>query len=104
MPIEREVDLWLKGEGSDDRDFMLGGESGDLHLELKLVDDEAYRIVDGDLEARVVLTPWEAEAGAKVDVRTARGVATVTVPPVIRSTPAAPPPWSSSRFWASRRM
>jgi len=61
------------------------GESGDLHLELRLVDDETYRIVDGDLEARVVLTPWEAEAGAKVDVRTARGVATVTVPAASRN-------------------
>jgi len=41
--------------------------------------------VGGDLEARVALAPWEAELGTKVDVRTARGLATVTVPPGSRS-------------------
>lgn len=56
------------------------GEPGDLLLSLRLMDDDAYRIVNGTLEARLVLAPWEAEAGAKLDLRTARGVATVTVP------------------------
>ncbi len=57
-----------------------GGEPGDLLLTLRLADDDAYRIVGARLEARLVLAPWEAEAGAKVDLRTAKGVATVTVP------------------------
>ncbi len=62
-----------------------GGEAGDLLLTLRLVDDDAYRIVDGQLEARLVISPWEAEAGAKIDLRTAVGVVTVTVPPGTRS-------------------
>lgn len=73
-----------------------GGESGDLHLTLRLVDDDTYRILPNpegatgrargcDVEARVALTPWEAEAGAKVDVRTPRGKVTVTIPAQSRS-------------------
>ncbi|QDU83959.1 Chaperone protein DnaJ [Planctomycetes bacterium Pla163] len=62
-----------------------GGENGDLHLVLRLTDDDTYRLVGSDLEARVTLPPWDAEAGAKVDVRTARGTATVTVPSGSRS-------------------
>lgn len=62
------------------------GEPGDLYLTLRLRDDDAYRsLPDGTLEARVALTPWEAEQGAKVDVRTARGTVTLTVPPGSRS-------------------
>lgn len=61
------------------------GESGDLHLVLQLEDDDTYRLLGNDLEARLSLTPWEAEGGAKVDVRTARGVVTVTIPPASRS-------------------
>ncbi len=56
------------------------GESGDLHIVLHLQEDETYRLVEGKLEARVVLAPWEAENGAKIDVRTARGTVALNVP------------------------
>jgi len=62
-----------------------GGEPGDLHLVLRLEDDEAYRLVEGELEARVTLTPWLAFAGGKLDVRTARGVVALTIPAGARS-------------------
>lgn len=62
-----------------------GGESGDLQLVLRLADDDTYRRAGNDLEARATLAPWDAEAGAKVDVRTARGTVTVTVPKGSRS-------------------
>lgn len=73
--------LRLKGLGEPGG----GGEPGDLHLTLKLEDDQAYRLTGDDVEARVPLTPWEAQSGAKVDVRTPRGVVTVTIPPDTRS-------------------
>lgn len=57
-----------------------GGEAGDLFLALRLDDDEVFSLVDGELEARLVLTPWDAHNGARVDVRTAVGVVTVAVP------------------------
>lgn len=62
-----------------------GGERGDLHLTIRLEDDENYRLVGGTLEARVVLTPWEAHLGTKTEVRTPGGTATVTVPAGTRS-------------------
>jgi curved DNA-binding protein len=61
------------------------GEAGDLHLTLRLRDDATYRLVDGELEVRVTVAPWEAHAGASVDVRTARGVVALKVPAGTRS-------------------
>ncbi|MCP3916100.1 MAG: J domain-containing protein [bacterium] len=62
-----------------------GGQAGDLHLILSLDDDETYTVRGADVEARLVLAPWEAQAGSRADVRTAQGVVTVTVPPETRS-------------------
>ena len=80
--VRNGMKLRLGGLGEPGED---GGESGDLHLVLRLEDDGAYRLVGNDLEARVSITPWEAQSGAKVDVRTARGVVALTIPPESRS-------------------
>lgn len=74
--------LRLKGLGEPGES---GGETGDLHLVLRLEDDAHYRLVDGELEARLVVTPWGAHNGTRLDVRTARGTVTVSVPPGSRS-------------------
>jgi DnaJ-class molecular chaperone len=74
--------LRLKGLGEPG---LGGAESGDLLLRLTLGDDETYRLVDGALEARVVVAPWDAHRGLRVDVRTARGTASVTIPAHSRS-------------------
>jgi curved DNA-binding protein len=76
------LNLRLRGLGEPGEG---GGESGDLHLVLRLADDDTYRSVGSDLEARVTVPAWDAEAGTKVDVRTARGTVTVTVPSGSRS-------------------
>lgn len=70
--------LRLKGLGEPGSD---GAENGDLHLELRLDDDDIYVRDGADLSARATITPWQAFAGTKVDVRTARGTVAVTVPP-----------------------
>jgi len=62
-----------------------GGESGDLHITLRLADDDTYRLNGNDIEARVAVTPWDAVSGTKVDVRTARGVVALTIPPDSRA-------------------
>ena len=74
--------LRLKGLGEPGES---DGEAGDLHLKLRLLDDEKYNVRGDDLETRVTLTPWDAESGTKVEVQTARGTATVEVPPGSRS-------------------
>lgn len=90
----KQVELTLPKEPRDGLEMRLkglgeagdgGSESGDLYLVLRLADDDDYRVRGRDLEARVVLTPWEAIAGTKLDLRTARGVVTVTIPPDTRA-------------------
>ncbi len=61
------------------------GEAGDLHLALRLQDDENFSVRGDDLETSVTLAPWDAENGTKIEVQTARGTATVNVPPSSRS-------------------
>jgi DnaJ-class molecular chaperone len=69
--------LRLKGLGEPGE---AGGETGDLLLTLRLSGDRVYRCVGDDIEADVPIAPWEALAGARVDVRTPDGVVTLTVP------------------------
>ena len=80
--LRNGLKLRLKGLGEPGHG---GSENGDLHLTLHLENDDSYRLLGDDLEARVALTPWEAQQGAKVDVRAAHGVVTVTVPPKSRN-------------------
>lgn len=80
--LRARTNLRLRGLGEPGE---AGGEAGDLILELRLADDESYRVLGDDLQARVVLTPWEAEAGASVDLRTARGMVAVKLPPGSRA-------------------
>lgn len=62
-----------------------GGETGDLHLTLRLKSDDTYRKRGQDVEADVPVAPWEAIAGTKVAVRTPRANAVATIPPNTRA-------------------
>ena len=73
--------LRLRGLGEPGEE----GPPGDLLLTLHLVDDGRYRIDGDDLETDLAVTPWAAHAGTKVDVRTPRGTASVTIPPETRA-------------------
>jgi DnaJ-class molecular chaperone len=57
-----------------------GGPPGDLLLTLRLVADDVYRLRDDDVEADVVVAPWELLDGTKVDVAVPGGTATARVP------------------------
>lgn len=72
--------LRLKGLGEPGAE---GGEPGDLHITLRLASDDVYTLRDaqrGDVDVEVPVAPWEAAFGAKVDVRTPRGVVALTIP------------------------
>ncbi|NOT31976.1 MAG: DnaJ domain-containing protein [Planctomycetes bacterium] len=71
------LELRLKGLGEPGE----GGPSGDLYLTLRIVSDGSYRVNGSDLETDLEVAPWDALLGAKVELRTPLGVATVTVPP-----------------------
>lgn len=54
--------------------------NGDLLLQVQLIGDDVYRLRGEDVEADIVIAPWEAQAGAKVDVQVPGGVATARIP------------------------
>jgi DnaJ-class molecular chaperone len=56
------------------------GGAGDLLLTLRLVADDVYRLRDDDVEADIVVAPWELLDGTKVDVAVPGGTATARVP------------------------
>ena len=56
------------------------GGPGDLLLTLRLVPDDVYRLRDEDVEADVVVAPWELLDGTKVDVAVPGGTATARLP------------------------
>ncbi len=75
--IRDGLELRLRGLGEPGTG---DGENGDLFLVLRLTDDERYNLAGDRLEARVVIAPWEAECGSKVDVPTPGGIVTLNVP------------------------
>lgn len=74
--------LRLRGLGEEGEE---GAASGDLHLTLRLEEDESYALIGGVLEAKLRVAPWDAHFGVKADVRTARGEVTLTIPPGTRT-------------------
>jgi len=79
--------LRLRGLGEPGEPASPGGtvEHGDLLLTLRIDSDERYRLDGADLESEVEITPWEALTGTRVEVRTPRGTATVSVPAETRA-------------------
>ncbi len=56
------------------------GAPGDLLLTLRLVPDDVYRLREDDVEADVVVAPWDLLDGAKVEVAVPGGTATARLP------------------------
>jgi curved DNA-binding protein len=71
------LELRLKGLGEPGE----GSAPGDLYLTLRIDSDASYRVNGDDLEAELPVTPWDAFLGAKAELRTPQGLASVTVPP-----------------------
>lgn len=69
----------LKGQGGEgERD----GERGDLYLKIKVAPHPFFaQKGEDDLEAELVIYPWQAALGAKVPAPTMEGKVMVTVPP-----------------------
>jgi curved DNA-binding protein len=53
---------------------------GDLLLTMRLAPDDTYRLREDDVEADVVVAPWELLDGTKVDVAVPGGTATARLP------------------------
>jgi len=72
----------LRGLGEPGED---GADAGDLLLTIGLRSSDSHRVRGNDVEADVPVAPWEALAGTRAGVRTARGVVTATIPPGTRA-------------------
>ncbi len=84
---ERSVELSIPKLSRDGQVMRLRGlgepgESGpgDLLLRLRLVPDDVYRVRDDDVEADVVVAPWELLDGTKIEVAVPDGTATARLP------------------------
>jgi curved DNA-binding protein len=58
-----------------------GGTPGDLYLHLRLAPHARWRVAGDDLEADLVLWPWQAALGASVRFETLDGPVALKVPP-----------------------
>lgn len=74
--------LRLAGQGSPG---IGGGPAGDLFLKVKLLPHSRYQVDGADLTFDLLLTPWEAALGTKVELDTLGGSVTLTVPPGVQS-------------------
>jgi DnaJ-class molecular chaperone len=84
---ERSVELSIPKLSRDGQVLRLRGLGeagpagpGDLLLRLRLVPDDTYRVHDDDVEADVVVAPWDLLDGTKVDVQVPDGTAAARLP------------------------
>lgn len=67
----------LAGQGSPG---ISGGQSGDLYLEVTVVNDAKYELKGKDIYIDVYISPWEAVLGEKVPVNTLDGQVEIKIP------------------------
>lgn len=67
----------IKGQG--------GGEAGDLYLKIKVAPHPLFSLKKDDLEANLIILPWQAVLGDKVKAPTLEGDILVKVPPRTKS-------------------
>ena len=65
--IQNGEKLRLVGQGKEGKN---GGNPGDLIIKIVLKDTEKYKLKGTDLYTDLLLTPWEAALGGKVNART----------------------------------
>lgn len=63
----------------------MGGQAGDLYLEIQIASHPFFRVEDKDLYLDLPLAPWEAALGTKVTVPTLAGKISLTIPAGARS-------------------
>ncbi len=56
------------------------GKDGDLLLHIRIIDDPRFRVQDYDLVTILMITPWEAALGGKVEVQTVNGRIQLNLP------------------------
>ncbi len=70
----------LKGQGGSSA----AGTPGDLYLKIKLIPHPVFTLQGDNLEADLILSPWQAALGDKIEVPTLDGTVRLIVPPQTR--------------------
>ena len=68
----------LAGQGAPS---LSGGSPGDLHLEVRFVDDPKIRAEGRDVYQKLPIAPWEAALGATIEAPTVAGRVELRIPP-----------------------
>lgn len=63
----------------------MGGQAGDLYLEVQIAPHPHYRLEGRDIYLDLPIAPWEAALGAKITVPTPAGKISLTIPAGARS-------------------
>lgn len=72
----------LIGQGKTGKN---GGKNGDLFIKINIEEDENFRLSGSDLYTDLLLTPWEAALGTKLNVKTIDDEANVYIPQGIQT-------------------
>ena len=67
----------LIGQGKDGKN---GGKKGDLLIQIHIEEDKKFKLKGYDIYTDLLLTPWEAALGTRVDVETIDGETKVYIP------------------------
>lgn len=62
-----------------------GGPNGDLYLRVHLLPHRWFTLNGSDLETEIVISPWEAALGTKVELPTLTGKVNLTIPSGVQS-------------------
>ncbi len=62
-----------------------GGPNGDLYLKVHILPHPVFTVNGSDLDEEVLLSPWEAALGAKVEITTMTGKVNLTIPAGVQS-------------------
>ena len=75
--IRNREKIRLLGQGKKGQN---GGKSGDLLININILDDKNFKLKGYDLYTNLYLTPWEAALGTKVEVKTLDEEISVIIP------------------------
>ena len=67
----------VTGEGKDGKN---GGKNGDLFIKVNILDDENFKLNGLNIETELLLSPWEAALGCKVNVDGIQEITTIYIP------------------------
>ena len=80
--IQNNEKIRLVGQGKKGEN---GGRNGDLFIKIKIDDNQKFKLIGYDLYTNLLITPWEAALGKRVNIDSIDDTVSLYVPPGIQS-------------------